>query len=62
MTDLYTSLAQIKGDLAKGKVSVEKLVNGLWNDPQKGMQAKALFKEKYPEAVLPEVDAFMGSG
>lgn len=37
---------------------VEKLANGLFNDPKHGMTVKAAFKEKYPDAILPEVDAF----
>ena len=37
---------------------VEKLANGLFNDPKLGMGVKAAFKEKYPDAILPEVDAF----
>lgn len=37
---------------------VEKLANGLFNDPKHGMAVKSAFKEKYPDAVLPEVDAF----
>lgn len=37
---------------------VEKLANGLFNDPKNGMMVKAAFKEKYPDAILPEVDAF----
>lgn len=37
---------------------VEQLSNGLFNDPKHGMMVKAAFKDKYPDAVLPEVDAF----
>lgn len=37
---------------------VEKLANGLFNDPKHGMAVKSAFKEKYPDAILPEVDAF----
>lgn len=37
---------------------VEKLANGLFSDPKHGMTVKAAFKEKYPDAILPEVDAF----
>ncbi len=37
---------------------VEKLANGLFNDPKHGMAVKSAFKEKYPDAILPEVDAY----
>lgn len=37
---------------------VERLSNGLFNDPKHGMAVKAAFKDKYPDAILPEVDAF----
>lgn len=37
---------------------VERMANGLFNDPKHGMSVKAAFKEKYPDAILPEVDAF----
>lgn len=37
---------------------VERLANGLFNDPKHGMAVKSAFKEKYPDAILPEVDAF----
>lgn len=37
---------------------VKALTDGLWNDPKHGMNVKSAFKDKYPDAILPEVDAF----
>lgn len=34
----------------------QKLLNEIWNDPEKGLVVKKAWKEKFPQAVIPEVD------
>lgn len=58
MTDDIIEISRSRLNLLEG---VAKLKDELWNDPVHGMKIKEIVKEKYPNANIPEVDAFRSS-
>jgi hypothetical protein len=45
--------------MLQGKKQIADAVEPIWNDPALSPRAKALFKEKYPQAAIPDYDIEM---